>query len=235
VKRGIVFFGSGKKYVEQAVAAAKRSAKWNDVPHLIYCSERPDEPGDFIVKTFSPTQHIWLDRIACLITAPFDQVIYLDADCGVVANITELFDILDEYEIAAAHAPGYRRYDDPDVPSAFYELNCGVLVFRTSPVIFDLLKSWHACYRQWLRTPAFAGCVPSDQPSFRHVTWTRKVPLYVLGPEYNWRPWMNSFLCEKVKIIHAYSDDYEGLAQQANDSEGARIFPPLDKAREFLG
>jgi hypothetical protein len=233
--RGIVFFGSGKSYAEQALAAAKRSIRFNNVPHMVYSSERLTDADSIAIQQFAPTSTAYrLDRIECLLSCPFDEVIYLDADCDVVTTITELYDLLDAYDLAAAHAPGYRGRQDPSVPASFYEMNCGVLVFRLNDRIRDVLRAWQSCYREWLEKPLFPGCVPFDQPSFRHTVWGTKTPVYILGPEYNWRPWMNSFLCDEVKIIHTYSDAYDKLATLANSQSGPRIFPPLAGARQFL-
>ncbi len=233
--RGIVFFGFGKPFVDQAVAAAKRSMALNDVAHLVYCSEPPSDPGNVDIQVFQPTGPGYrLDRFACLLSCPFEEAIYLDSDCAVMAPIGELFDLLAHYDVAAAHAPGYRGLADPGVPASFFEINAGVLVFRSNERMRRVFREWRTRYVAWLENPPFRSSVPRDQPSFRHTIWVTGTPIYILGPEYNWRPWMNSYLCGEARIVHSYSDDYDKLISLANAESGPRLFPPLPGARKNL-
>jgi hypothetical protein len=67
-----------------------------------------------------------------------------------------------------------------------------------------------------------------DQPAFRRCLWQTGATFYVLGPEYNWRPFLLSFLCGRAKIIHNFYDgDYDKLGKVANNRTGARILPNL--------
>jgi hypothetical protein len=228
-QRGIVFFASGERYLEEAIRAVGRSMRFNDVPHAIFCSEPPKKQTGAEIRVFNPSKNMWLDRIDCLRNSPFDETIYLDADCAVLAPIVELFDLLGVYEIAAAHAPRYRGQSNPDVPRAFFELNCGVIVLRRSDRIAELFETWRSVYRTWYRTRPFDRCVADDQPSFRHAVWKSRIPIYVLGPEYNWRPAFPSFLAARPKILHGYHADPDAIARIANAhvGTGACAFGPL--------
>jgi alpha-N-acetylglucosamine transferase len=44
------------------------------------------------------------------------QTIFLDTDTYVIDNIDELFDLLERFDIAAAHAPGYTGDDRGSTP-----------------------------------------------------------------------------------------------------------------------
>ncbi|HKF71780.1 MAG TPA: hypothetical protein VKB68_08520 [Stellaceae bacterium] len=218
--RGIVFFASGKRYIDEAGRAVARSQQFNAVPHMIFCSEPPKRQTGALIEIFKPSKNVWQDRIDCLRSSPFDETIYLDVDCAVLEPIVELFDLLSVYEIAAAHAPGYRGKPDLDVPAAFFELNCGVLVYRRSDRTVGLFDMWRSLYRAWYRERPFHESDWGDQPAFRHAVWKSKIPIYVLGPEYNWRPVFPSFLVERPKILHGYHDDPEAIARIANEHVG---------------
>src|SRR6202023_3010585 len=94
-------------------------------------------------------------------------------------------------DIAATHAPGYRGLGDPDVPSAFYELNTGVVVWRRSTAPAAFLAAWLATYERWCAEPPFrnAGNASgyADQPAFRRCLWRHGLNLCVLGHEYSLR------------------------------------------------
>ena len=150
-QRGIIFAASGPRYVSAAVAAADRSRTCNPVPHVIFCSEEPDSATSAAaIELFSPSPHPHADKIAAMSRSPFAETVYLDVDCAVLGSITELFDVLARYDLAGAHAPGYRGAPDPDVPVCFYEINTGVLAYRNSHKMRHFFRRWHATYLSWL-------------------------------------------------------------------------------------
>jgi hypothetical protein len=223
--RGIVFFASGERYITEAVRAMRRSMKFNNVSHFLFCSEKPAD-ADMPYQLFDRTTNVWVDRINCFLLSPFEQSLFLDVDCQVLSPVLEIFDLLDVYDLAAAHAPGYRGLLDPDVPQSFFELNCGVIACRKSQKINDMLLNWRELYKQWYFNPPFRRAGRLDQPSFRHVVWKLKIPVYVLGPEYNWRPAFPSFLVSPPKILHGYHDDPESIVAEA-ERRGLKALPPL--------
>jgi hypothetical protein len=232
MKRGILFSAAGTSYVAAALAAAERSRAHNPVPHVIFCSEVPTSPiSDAAIELFVPSPHPHADKIAAMLRSPFEETIYLDVDCAVVGQITELFDLLARYDLAGAHAPGYRGALDPDVPAAFYEINTGVLVYKRNERVRRVLTRWRETYLAWVAAPPFPGAdglvLGQDQPAFRRCLWHSDLAVYVLGPEYNWRPIQPSFLCGPARIIHAFRDDYDGIARVINAGTGARVFPKM--------
>lgn len=224
--RGIILSASGERYVEAAARTAQRSAKHNGVPHAVFCSH-PGTMHGIDAVSFAPSGNPHLDKISNMLASPFEETIYIDVDCQIVEPITELFDLLEGYELAAAHAPGYRGIADPEVPTAFYEINTGVVAYRRSDRVSALLANWRDTYRAWLAEPPFPGAdgrqVGQDQPAFRRCLWKSRLPIYVLGPEYNWRFFKPSFLCGKAKVIHGFVTDPDLVA--------ARINPPPLRAR----
>ena len=56
-----------------------------------------------------------------------------------------------------------------------------------------------------------------DQPAFRRAVWQSELVLYVLAPEYNWRPAFPSFVKVPPVILHGYHDDPEAIAKQAEN------------------
>src|SRR5438876_206985 len=151
--RGIIFVASGEHYINHAILRAERSLRYNPVPHLIFCSQQPKYDGEAVITLFLPTRNFWLDRIHCMEQSPFDETIYLDDDCSVLEPIDELFDLLSIYEMAAAHAPGYRGAPDPEVPVCFFELNFAVFPYRRSAVMSVFFKTWAETYRSWYHNP----------------------------------------------------------------------------------
>lgn len=229
--RGIIFSATGERYVSAALKAAAQSLQLNPVPHAVFCS-CPAEAAGIRTIAFESCANPHIDKISNMAVSPYDETIYLDVDCIAVERFMELFDLLENYDLAAAHAPGYRGAPDPEVPVSFYEINTGVLVYRLSAQVRAMLQEWRSTYEAWLADPPFDGAdgrfLGQDQPAFRRCLWRSKIPLYVLAPEYNWRFLVPSFLCGKVKIIHGFVTDADVVAAKINESPlRARVYPAL--------
>ena len=110
-----------------------------------------------------------------------------------IDEVVHVLELLEQYDIAAARAPGYRGLDDPGVPGSFDEFNCGVLAWRRSERTETFLADWQETYEAWLVEEEFPGVRAAsrsgraDQPAFRHCAWKHGLDVFVLPPEYNFR------------------------------------------------
>lgn len=228
---GILYSASGEQFIAEALRSARSSLRHNDLPHLLYASgEVREEDPRLSVVQFEPGRHPFADRIANMRRSPFERTLYLDSDTYVVDEVAPLLSLLDHYDVAAAYAP-YCALDDPEVPSAFYEFNAGVVAWRASDRVAEFLRSWQETYLAWLSAEPFPGTSVvsrsgrGDQPAFRHCAWQHGIRLFVLPPEYNFRYMHPTTLRELVRIIHGRHDDYEALAAQVNWRRGMRSWP----------
>ncbi|MGO9849842.1 MAG: hypothetical protein ACLPKT_25560 [Methylocella sp.] len=232
--RGIIYSATGAAYVGEAIASATSSLRYNDLPHLIFCDNIPSisAPAGIEFSTFAPSGEPFLDKIRTIRRSLFEQTIFLDTDTFVTANVSELFDLLKRFDIAATHAPGYIKCNDRGQSEAFYDFNTGVIVYRTSVEMDKFLAAWETLYSAWSAAPPFRP-LGTDQPSFRRALWESRLSVYVFGPEYNYRIFgpdnyssrYPGRLVGKAKIIHGRSTNYEKLAAYLNAHDGPRIFP----------
>src|SRR5215472_11492018 len=128
---GIMYSAFGAKYIAEAIESARSSLRCNDVPHLLFAAEDPQDVPDglTVVRFEQVSSDPFVDRIANMRRSPFERTIYLDSDTYLIDDITDVFTLLDRYEMALAHA-NYRGLEDPEVPRAFSEFNCGVVAWR---------------------------------------------------------------------------------------------------------
>jgi len=153
--------------------------------------------------------------------APFDRTLFLDADTWVVEPVPEVFETLERFDVALAHAP-WREVYDVGVPLCFPEHNGGVVAFRRSCELDDVLARWE---RQFLRDSEErtderrVGYFPS-QASLRHVLYDSDLRVCTLPPEYNWRG--TGYVHHKVRIVHKRPDP-RGEARRINSVEGPRV------------
>ncbi|WP_339899589.1 hypothetical protein [Paraglaciecola polaris] len=119
-----------------------------------------------------------------------DYVLLLGADTyALKSDVSELPNVLDKFDIAAAHAPVRINVElgntsIPEVPVAFPELNCDLILYRNSPQVRKLLSQWAELYLE----DKFGH--PHDQGLFRYLVYNSALRLCVLPPEWNYREHM---------------------------------------------
>lgn len=123
-------------------------------------------------------------KVDCLWQSPFERTVYLDSDTEVVADITDMCELLDRFDIALAHAharfrPATQARWTHDIPQAFPQFNSGVIAFRGTDDTRAVLKEWSAAY-------ASAGFF-KDQVTLRELLWRSDLRIATLPPEYNVR------------------------------------------------
>jgi hypothetical protein len=241
---GIMYSAFGERYVAEAARAARSSLRHNDVPHLIFAAgELREPPPGATVVGFEPISSApFVDRIANMRRSPFERTLCLDTDTFVVDEMVGVFELLDHYDLALAQAPAYRGLEDPEVPAAFPEFNCGVVAWRSSERVAAFLRSWEETYRSWLVEDVLLGpdgeAHPTrtgigDQPAFRRCAWQHGMRVATLPPEYNLRLGMQTTVVDRVRLLHGHTSRYEALAKQYNSKFGPRTYPQERLVRRF--
>lgn len=227
---GILYSAIGEQFFAEALASARSSLRFNDVPHVIF-TDQPQEVDDerLTVSILEPSPNPYADKIRSIIASPFERTLYLDADTYVLEEMTHLFELLDRFDLAACHSPGYRGLGDTEVPDAFYELNTGLLLWRSTPAMSAFLEDWLQTYNRWCEDPPFkhAGRMDgyADQPAFRRCVWQHQVQLCVVGHEYCYRTTQCGQVADRVRAVHGRHEDFERVAKILNRERRARVFP----------
>jgi hypothetical protein len=231
-REGILYSSSGQSYIAEAVRSARSSLQHNAIPHLLFASADAEPCAGLTVERFEPSENPFADKIASMRRSPFERTIYLDSDTFVAGEIAHLLALLDNYDIAVAYAPAHRGRADPEVPSAFYEFNTGVIAWRASERMASFMDAWESTYRAWqiedpfpVRRSGSRGG-RADQLAFRRCAWQHDVRLFVLAPEYNFRLGYPQTVVDSVRVIHGRHPDYESLAASLNDELRPRSWPP---------
>jgi hypothetical protein len=157
-------------------------------------------------------------KIVALRRSPFERTIFLDSDTRVVGELSPLFELLERFDVAAAHAPNRVTLALDGIPESFPELNTGVIALRRSEATDALLDRWLAEYDRLLPSrPA-----SMDQPSFRRALYGSDARLAVLPSEFNMRFAMAGYHNHAVRVLHGRADDrmYERVAAAMNADVG---------------
>lgn len=226
--KGIVYIATGTKYVDEAVVSA-RSAKEHmpDIQITIFTDSaiRKDDFGGLFdtVIAMSDPDGSCRDKIRPLIDTPYDKTLFLDTDTFVCCPVYDIFEMLNQFDIALAHAPDRYQYDLPDLPECFTELNSGVIAYRRNAGVIELLKQWETTFYEMLDNDAKSH---RDQHSLRDTLYRSDVRFFVLPPEYNFRTICPNFAGKHcmVKILHGRHTDLSKVAARLNRSVRARVF-----------
>lgn len=182
--QGVIYITVGEAYTRQALQSAASVKQHNpglpvylftdqfniDCPHI-------DEVGSIA----APHNRSKIDYIH---KTPFERTLYLDADTRVVSGILHLFDVLDRFDLAIAHAhqrnhfPTNQFWQIP-IPEAFPQMNGGVLLFKKNDQTIRLLTDWQTAYHK--------NSFSKDQVTLRELLWLSDLRIAILPPEYNIR------------------------------------------------
>jgi hypothetical protein len=200
---GVLFVVTGAHYTAAAGQAARSVAQTNPWLKIgIFSDQEVTDPVfSFVGKIQGEDSRRKHEYVGL---SPFSKTLYLDSDVRVVDDLSDLFRLLERYEMAGAHVryrsvPKRLRKNKLDLPQAFPQINCGVLLYRKCGAVDALFKLWNDIYVE--------GGFSRDQIPFREALWQSDVRFYVFGPEYNMRNipvWQGKQPPPVILHIHAY-------------------------------
>ena len=178
---GVIFATTGKGYTELAEHAAHSVKKNCPGLKVDLFTDQPVEMPVFdrVHQLEDPWHRSKMDAMAL---SRFDKTLYLDADLLVIADIRDVFEVLDRFDMAMAHDPirnGERcnTFWRKPLPNAVPQFNGGVVAFRRRPEVIDLIKNWSTVVRE--------NDFQKDQPVLRELVWDRDLRIATLPLEYN--------------------------------------------------
>jgi hypothetical protein len=242
--RGVVYACSHKRWLAETLVSARScTAQMPDLRRQLFVTEPLyAEARSHIDKVFPEvfalpaTLHAHRPRFEATLKTDLAQAIFIDGDTFFVSPVYELFDILADFDIAAALAPqifspqaiGLKVYDLlPTVSAALPEWNTGVIVARIDDAFRTMVDTWSALFRQAQKV-GFS----MDQASFRSAAIKSGLRIATLPNNYNFRANIENNLARTVKILHAHGD-LEKIAGYINDKTGMRVYIP--KPEEIHG
>lgn len=198
--QGILYIAAGAKYIRAALHSADTVRKHCPglSTHLFADWEpqgfdfgRSPHPFTSVDAIDQPHRRSKVDYIA---RTPFDRTLYLDTDTALNADVRGMFQILDRFDIALAHAHRrgaavrLRPWRVP-LPQAFPQYNGGVILYRRTPAVAAFFEDWRRSFHE-------AGFL-QDQTTLRELLWLSDLRMATLPPEYNVRFIKYHFLWSK--------------------------------------
>lgn len=203
MSKGIVYINSSHeslKYVEEAERSAASFKRFIPDAHYRLHTDATDfksavfdelVPAHFHVpEQLADTVHLngqMVTKLEVLANSPYERTLYLGSDTYALRpESASMFDLLDRFDIVAAHAPfrintSRGNSPIPEVPVCFPEFNCDLVLFRKNPKVMDFMSRWRDMYMEH----AFGH--PHDQGAFRYLAYNSDLRIATLPEEYNYR------------------------------------------------
>jgi len=236
MSEGVLFVALGDSYLEEAQKAAASVKSHNDVSIAVITDCSPSSSDFDQVITVDDTTGSFATKVEFMAESPFDKTLYLDTDTHVRGDISELFSLLDQFDIAAKHKSGYYPTgptEYPDVPGSFPEYNTGVVAFRSTRWVDEFFESWKREYEKYVEKGG------NDQPAFRKALYDSELRISTLKEEYHCRFVYPGCITGFGKIFHgrpeqANESDYQSIVEKVNKTDLPRVFVPTTSGLTVL-
>lgn len=187
MKRGVLYIAFGENFIKELKFSAESVKKYNPDLEITVFTDKPFE-SEFVDNVQTMEIRHLRPKIDYIKYTPYDETLFLDTDTIVNHSLSDLFEILQKYDIALAHDLARKRKKFKDtipeygkIPYSFSEVNTGVIAFKKNEKVINLFEMWRQNFYKYYNV------VPWDQPSFRISAWASDASMYVLPVEYNIR------------------------------------------------
>ncbi len=226
--RGYLYIAMGQAFVDEAVESLKSLRRFDpDAQATLVTTETGPVPEFNEVRVLEPElpgESDWTNathfKVEALQDPPYEKTFFLDTDTRFLDGCTELFDLLDHFDLLITHAPGDVNEVSLETGSlpGYWPYNTGVMVYRDSPRLRAFFKDWLRCFREKV------ALYTDDQVPFMDAYLRADIKTYLLQTVYNFRsPYFVALVGKKVKILHGREKDYEHVDRVVN----ARLVPRL--------
>jgi hypothetical protein len=236
--QGFVYACSHDAWLEEAIRSALSVKKvMPDVERELYISENIFPANKTILEgTFTKIVSLQKTifrhrpRFESFLMTSLDRAIFIDSDTLILEPTYELFQVLDDFDIALCIAPQLHHSQAigsnlhsylPFVSMAVAEFNGGLIVAKKTERFRNFIKSW---------MQLFGICLTHqyvmDQVSLRVALAKSDLRIATLPNNYNFRANINQSVAGVVKILHCHGE-LEEIAKIINrQTSSIRLYQP---------
>jgi len=222
---GVIYVAAGEQFVEEARVSARSVLDLCPEITLTLFTDVDYSPPEFDSITQIDNPHYgFADKIENMLHSPHERTIYLDCDTYLCdeAGLYDLFDLLNQFDVAAAHDTARRAPADgslqnaytANVPTSFPMFNGGLLAYNSSPDVYSVLEDWLRRYQEQLAVDQSA----TDQEALRAALYDSDLRIATIPPEYNFRIPYPQPIYDEVKILHGRAENYEEIQASINSA-----------------
>ena len=190
IEKGYLYIAFGDAFTKEALMSIKSLKRFNNEPVALFTDLDQTEEFDGLVDLYAKInpQHIRA-KVDFISQSPFKKTIYLDSDTLIVRNISDMFDVLDRFDVAVTNDYARKRtkYSNivpeyAEIPYAFSEVNGGIMAYNDSLAANTFFSMWKEYfYKYYKQTNGW------DQVRLRISLWRSNVRIHHFPFEYNIR------------------------------------------------
>jgi hypothetical protein len=225
--KGILYVATGEQHIYEATKSAQYTRKHMDVPIAIVTDQQPDTDIFDRVITVSKPEYSSVDKPKNLLQSPFEQTLYLDCDAIVLEPVSELFELLNQYELLVATDPNEAgKIHNPDEDAA--ELPSSLPIFQTGVIAYRQTKSFEELINTWTQN-AIKNNYSYEQTAFREAMYENNLNWMTLTHLYNCLNKWPMQVTGQVKIMHGHlnnwsEDRIDKIKNRMNSNHNPRLF-----------
>lgn len=215
-RQGVLYFAIGESYVEEAKESLCSLREHMDLPAAIVTDNKDYdlEVFDYVTILEEGTKRVerkqsegemWVwDTPLKPEWSPFEYTLYLDTDTYICADLSELFKLLENYDLAVPRLQQDKSIDSLPEP-ARQEYQCGVIAYRNTPAVRELFNRWNLIFHYRVKIQDR----PMDQPAFAEALYTTDIKYFNLPTRYDLRitrRGRHGAIVGEPKILHGRAD-----------------------------
>lgn len=233
---GVVYVAIGKKFIDEACySATSLKERMPNLDITIFSNENVQHGCFDKCLIIESSQNGYIDKIVGMSQTPYDYTLFIDSDTYICSDFSEIFTLLDKYDIGAALAElragknqlgeiySYQELVDEQSRFIYPIYNSGVIVYKKSFAISHFFSKWLNLAKQQMQEK---GMSYGDQPSFQLALHQSDLRQVVLPHEYNCRFIFPVCISGTVKILHGRTSNFPELAKAINVEISTRVFHP---------
>ncbi|MCF8359099.1 MAG: hypothetical protein K9H26_10095 [Prolixibacteraceae bacterium] len=226
---GYLYIARGERYIKEAENSLQSLKKVYKISDVTLITNKPYQSSNFdniiILDDNFEDKNIEAKnlKIKGLLHSPYRKTIFVDTDTYFCDPCSELFLLLDYYDIMFAQAPADKRLVNIDGKNinGYYPYNSGVIVYNKNEKTNKLFKKWLEIFQY--KFNLYWGDQPALMEAFLHCN----LKIYTFPNIYNFRfNYYNGIIDGKIKILHGRTDNYSILEKVINKVECHRGWNP---------
>jgi hypothetical protein len=213
MNNAFLYVATGEGYLEECLRSAVALIAVDQSAMVYLYTDSPEINtnkifGDIdrVLKLDNP-QNDFSDKIQAMLACEAKKIIFLDTDT-LPLQAFNLWNVLDNFDLAFVYDPIRWDFDLPQIPEAFPTPNTGFLAFRKTDKVVRVLERWLEIYNEQM---AGEKKPLHDQPAFRQAVYESELRFLVLPEEYNLRVSFAHMVPGnvRVKLLHGRHEKLE--------------------------
>jgi hypothetical protein len=216
---GVVYIAAGRTYLQEAgESAASLKQHMPETQITIYTDKRVERDIFDDVRSLPNPQYTVADSIPSPDMLPYDRTILLDTDTYICADISTLFELLADTDLAVCHAPGRKQVSG--TPDCIREYNTGVVALRDEQPVREFLREWNDAYDKQITGTGHV----TNQETFTRTLYYSGLDYKVLPREYNVKL-PSGYVNGRARVVHGnHPSGLKSIAESLNRTEDPRVF-----------